>query len=100
MKTRRDYNVAMEALIEAQQRILGLLTRARAEQDNAKFYENYEKLAYWSRYEDGVQAALDKISEIMLGVKAYWEEYCEKGNGNGQSGSGPAGNSETRGNSV
>lgn len=94
MKTRRDYNVAMTVLIEAQQRILDLLMRARLEQKDAKFYENYEKLAYWSRYEDGVQAALDKISELGLGVKACWEEL-EKGDGNEQSGSNPAGDSET-----
>ena len=94
MKTRRDYNVAMTTLIEAQQRILDLLMRARLEQKDAKFYGNYEKLAYWSRYEDGVQAALNKILELELGVKAYWEEL-ERGDKDEQSGSNSAGDGET-----
>jgi hypothetical protein len=97
MKTRRDYNVAMTTLIEAQQRILDLLMRARLEQKDAKFYGNYEKLAYWSRYEDGVQAAISRIGELERGVQAYWEEL-EKGDGDEQSGSDQTDNSETRGN--
>lgn len=99
MITRRDYNVAMTVLIEAKQRIFTLLMRARLEQDEARFYENYEKLAYWSRYEDGVQAASDKLSELELGVKVYWKEL-EKGDKDEQSGSNQTDNSETRGSSV
>lgn len=96
MKTQRDYRVAMSVLIEAQQRILDLLMRARLEQKDAKFYDNYEKLAYWSRYEDGVQAALGKLSEVELGVQAYWEEL-KKGDKNGQDGSNQTSDSEARG---